>query len=139
MTVPYNYAMFTNFVTLFIGISVVLLVGIDAAATREIRKPVPLPSPSKLNSNTIPGISCDFEEACQWKWDEGDAESGTTGFQLTTGKDVREIRMGKADPVYDYSGPHYDPQNDTEGKALPLFTIKLIYIVKYNFQVSPIA
>lgn len=104
-------------------LAIVLLTHGRVSDAKRFQESIPLPSPNKLNSNTIAGISCDFEEPCEWRWEERVPETGSTGFQLTTGKDVMEIRRSKPDPLYDFSGPHQDFKNDTEGKGLILSII----------------
>ena len=70
-----------------------------------------------LNENgNLVGVSCDFEEPCEWKWDTGEP-----GFQLITGEEVMKTRESLTDPKYEYSGPHDDAKNSPTGKNITQF------------------
>lgn len=66
-------------------------------------------------TQSIPGISCNFEEPCEWKWDEQKSET-QPGFQISTGQDVINARSKLPDPIYEYSGPTTDADNNASGK-----------------------
>jgi len=118
----------------FMGWGLVLLNvnGAVAGPTSRLNGNTNSSSEPEFNANgTLVGVSCDFEEPCSWKWDKG-----RPGFQLLTGQDVSDARARLADPNYEYSGPHVDARNNSNGKFIYTYIYILSIRSKLNFRIG---
>lgn len=65
------------------------------------------------SGDVVPGVRCDFESPCPWRWRE--VRGNATGFRRTTAAQVVE-KMKKLGE-WAYRGPIRDSSNKTDGKS----------------------
>jgi len=75
----------------------------------------------------VAGISCDFENDCDWKWDQ--VTRSRLGFRVISGQEASQEVSRDA---WAFSAPSFDAHNQTEGMK-KFFFINLVSRILINY------
>lgn len=85
-------------------------------------------------NNSVPGVWCDFEGPCPWKWDI--PKAGEAGFRRMSAAQV--VTKMKKQGEWAFRGPMKDSQNKTDGKHVRLLIIQTICMIgMYHSHADP--